>query len=170
VAKKKLPPGFDNQNKAVNQYEERRSYKNISIYVTDLPATPTRFRDKYHRGYTSEQSHPHHPEVEPNLSRSDLIKIAASDSTTSASASNSTPSSSLLHTPPPVHVFPNRMFLAQNHYVPRWGVSSRRHYTGGGRYYYRPRANPSPDRSSLSNTSRYTGLRDPEVWANPFIF
>jgi hypothetical protein len=105
VAKKKLPPGFDNQNKAVNQYEERRSYKNISIYVTDLPATPTRFRDKYHRGYTPEQSHSHHPEVGPHLSRSDLIKIAASDSTISASASNSTPSSSLLHTPPRVHIF-----------------------------------------------------------------
>ena len=31
--------------------EERKSYKNISIYITELPPTPTRFRDKYHRGY-----------------------------------------------------------------------------------------------------------------------
>jgi hypothetical protein len=28
---------------------ERRSYKNISIYITELPPTPTKFRDKYHR-------------------------------------------------------------------------------------------------------------------------
>jgi hypothetical protein len=54
VAKKKLPPGFDNQNKAVNQYEERRSYKNISIYVTELPATLPHLRRCYIHllGYT----------------------------------------------------------------------------------------------------------------------
>lgn len=28
---------------------ERRSYKNISICITELPPTPTKFRDKYHR-------------------------------------------------------------------------------------------------------------------------
>lgn len=28
---------------------DRRNYKNISIYITELPTTPSKFRDKYHR-------------------------------------------------------------------------------------------------------------------------
>jgi hypothetical protein len=28
---------------------DRRNYKNISIYITELPPTPAKFRDKYHR-------------------------------------------------------------------------------------------------------------------------
>jgi hypothetical protein len=30
---------------------DRRCYRNVNIYITELPPTPTRFRDKYHRGY-----------------------------------------------------------------------------------------------------------------------
>ncbi|KAE9365757.1 hypothetical protein N431DRAFT_472352 [Stipitochalara longipes BDJ] len=30
---------------------DRRCYRNVSIYITELPPTPTRFRDKYPRGY-----------------------------------------------------------------------------------------------------------------------
>ena len=29
---------------------DRRSFKNVSIYITELPPTPNTFRDKYHRG------------------------------------------------------------------------------------------------------------------------
>ena len=29
--------------------QDRRTYKNVSIYITELPPTPKRFRDKYHR-------------------------------------------------------------------------------------------------------------------------
>jgi hypothetical protein len=35
------------------QYDHRRTYKNLSIYITELPPTPTRFRDKYTRNYHS---------------------------------------------------------------------------------------------------------------------
>lgn len=28
---------------------DRRNYKNISIYITELPTTPSKLRDKYHR-------------------------------------------------------------------------------------------------------------------------
>jgi hypothetical protein len=30
-------------------YRDRRTYKNLSIYITELPPTPKVFRDKYHR-------------------------------------------------------------------------------------------------------------------------
>jgi hypothetical protein len=30
---------------------DRRCYRNVSIYITELPPTPSRFRDKYPRGY-----------------------------------------------------------------------------------------------------------------------
>jgi hypothetical protein len=30
-------------------YRDRRTYKNLSIYIADLPPTPKLFRDKYHR-------------------------------------------------------------------------------------------------------------------------
>lgn len=33
------------------QYDDRRTYRNLSIYITELPPTPTRFRDKYTRNF-----------------------------------------------------------------------------------------------------------------------
>jgi hypothetical protein len=38
----------ENTNKNT-AYNERRNFKNISIYIRELPPTPSRFRDKYHR-------------------------------------------------------------------------------------------------------------------------
>ncbi|TVY17790.1 Protein VTS1 [Lachnellula arida] len=36
--------------------DDRKSFKNVSIYITELPPTPNTFRDKYHRGREQEQA------------------------------------------------------------------------------------------------------------------
>jgi hypothetical protein len=53
-------------SKATATYEDRMSYKNISIYVTELPPTPKVFRDKYHRKSTpSKSTHKVMPPIKP---------------------------------------------------------------------------------------------------------
>jgi hypothetical protein len=50
-------------------YEDRMSYKNISIYVTELPPTPKVFRDKYHRKSSpSKSTHKVMPPIKPAAS------------------------------------------------------------------------------------------------------
>jgi hypothetical protein len=41
-------PVAASRNISITQ-NDRREYKNLSIYITELPVTPNRFRDKYHR-------------------------------------------------------------------------------------------------------------------------
>lgn len=38
-----------------NVSDDRKYFKNISIYITELPATPRKFRDKYTRDYVPNQ-------------------------------------------------------------------------------------------------------------------
>lgn len=44
---------FSEQSKSSSypsvSHQDRRTYKNLSIYITELPPTPKLFRDKYHR-------------------------------------------------------------------------------------------------------------------------
>ncbi|KAN0096621.1 hypothetical protein V8E51_015426 [Hyaloscypha variabilis] len=52
-----LERGLDTKFRNLDlEYEDRKTYKNISIYITELPPpTPTRFRDKYTRNYEPRQ-------------------------------------------------------------------------------------------------------------------
>ena len=202
-------------SQSVNRYEERRAYKNISIYIADLPATPTRFRDKYHRGYNAKAIDAGH------VSQGDWSKSRKGSTSTTSSkpaastsvveiASSSVEARGLDHVlrvtavdhksiplsdiqedtwastgpdvtflQPPLQpspqnhsFFTNRMFTAQARYVPRWAESRRRFHTAAPASifattrHYNSRALNFEDYTN----PQYTGLKDPEVWANAFIF
>jgi len=202
-------------------YEERRSYKNISIYVTELPPTPVRFRDKYHRGYTPEPSHREPaPKSEPKpnffISRpqGNIIHITDAETTISIDTRNSVSQSkeSGTYTPgrpdlPSLEVdslrgqdcsqqlsrrkpnpsFQNRTQSTQMGYVAGSAIFSRRLHTlaghsgyGRSKFIQRPPRSefarnrvgemPYPWENDPPKNPRYTGLKDPDVWANAFIF
>lgn len=199
------------QNMTRSVYDERRNYKNISIYLTELPPTPTRFRDKYHRGYTPGQRQPETappPQLELNPPQIDLNKANDLDNIISVPTNKSAPQEDHsfmrgqpdLPSPPSPNVpivkehgqrwqnsiWQNRTQSTQMRYVSGSAYSSRRLHTlaghsgyGGGKFIRRPppsefirdrlREKPYPWEEDPPNP-RYTGLEDPEVWANAFIF
>jgi len=225
---KTLLPVVNNNSQSVIDHDERRAYKNISIYVAELPATPTRFGDKYHRGYTAKASDAapvsqgDRPQSQRDSRSTASSKLESSSPVVKATTSlneardcvshesagepeivplpdimeptsaNQRPEEfvpgldiSFLGLPPTNSPFKNRMFSAHARYVLRWAGLSRRFYSMAPSYQYgyeysssgyhynnkfRSRVMPYPVDFAESKDLRYTGLKDPEVWANAFIF
>ena len=59
----------DKYSKIDLEYEDRKTYKNISIDITELPPTPTRFRDKYTRNYQPAKSKPQRTPIPQKYNR-----------------------------------------------------------------------------------------------------
>lgn len=56
--------------------KDRMAFKNISLYITDLPPTPKRFRDKYTRTYSPENARKSRSPAPGPLSDRDKLKRA----------------------------------------------------------------------------------------------